>query len=490
MQLNSTLSEDSNSNMRKEDYKLRLSITAENRTVDSVLCEVYLPQRVADPPELLFHPTEHQSKELGHPFEFSIYGEIKDSAGKLWTVISADKVYCREFSTTQWGPDLSDALLVGDPFDLTITTISNRHSEGNENVTGSFWLTPSIMLSPVKSLTPSYTGEVTLHKTRNLMFTLFNGLTLTFDHHYRYLNKQNGEMISFPELVAEFEVSSEKADPRSFLAPIDDFLMLTSFAARQACVCLGWESYNASKVTRFFRRSIVIPDIKKQHSFNDTLIVPKDFQDFIRIAYNSFIQFDRKDLIRHAVYRAIDGGRQTLESDYLALYSALETLVLSFRLDNGTEHILDGDEWHGFKKDTKAFIKGHPLFSNPKDKDRRRLVYQKLEELNRISFADAFEQFCKRYDIDLGDLWPVVDRKDGVTLGDIRNKLVHGDTFGRARWRALISAREHLKWIVERSMLTILGWRVHDSRAAKDLLSGMRMYNEWQHSRELLSKEG
>jgi len=82
------------------------------------------------------------------------------------------------------------------------------------------------------------------------------------------------------------------------LDAVDDFLMLTSFAARQRCVCLGWDSDDSSKITRFFRRDMAIPEIKRDHSYNEVLIDLRDFKDFMTVAYNNFIEIKSTDLIR------------------------------------------------------------------------------------------------------------------------------------------------------------------------------------------------
>jgi len=166
------------------------------------------------------------------------------------------------------------------------------------------------------------------------------------------------------------------------------------------------------------------------------------------------------------------------------LYSALETLIL-FHQDVGSELILKRDEWEEFRKDIADFIKAYPKFFESKEK--RRLMYEKLPELNRISFKSAFYNFCSRFNIDLSDLWPVVDRRDGIALADIRNKLIHGDTFNPVQGRALISAREHLSWIVERSLLSVLGWTFTSSKVSKEYLPHMAMYNEWRADRKILS---
>jgi len=343
------------------------------------------------------------------------------------------------------------------------------------------------MLRPTKSLVRSFTGEVTVDHTRNFAFTLQNGIALVFNYHYKHSETENGDMLSFPELVAEFELDPETNEMGLSFGPIDDFLMLASLSARQRCVCLGWETYSSSATTKFYRREIAIPKIKKNHSFSDTLIDMQDFGDFIAIAYESFVKHKEKDLLRQAVYRSFDNENATFENNYLRLFSALETLVLLHRRKHDLEFIITPSEWSAFRGDMEQFVKRHPLFSE--DKNKRKLIYDKLPELIRVSFPAAFDSFCESYKLDLTDLWPVADRENGISLSDIRNKLVHGDTFARMQQRALMSAGEHLRWIVERGLLSVLGWSYLKSKVSELFLArNMAMYKGWDEDRKILSQ--
>ena len=475
---------------RDEDYKLKINIAHDDQVTEDILCDVYLPKRLTEPVELIVRPTAQQSRHLGWPFEFSISGEIKGFSGERSTLVRADKVYYKHGSTKHWGHEIADSVIVGEPIDLRITNFlrPDKNEENDKStIKCSFWLTPNIMLQPVKSLIRSFTGEVTVNHVRNFEFTLQNGIHLSFNNHYRHMENDKGDMISFPELVAEFEIEDESGPPILSFEPIDDFLMLTSFSARQRCVSLGWETYSSSEVTRYYRRDITIPEIKKNHSFNDTLIDIKDFERFISIAYNSFVTTEEKDLLRQALYRSIGKERATFESNYLSLFSALETLVLLFRKSHDLEFIVNPNEWNDFRNEMKNFIKSHPLFSERKNK--RKLLYEKLPELTRVSFYTAFNSFCDFYNIDLNDLWPIVNREEGISLSDLRNKIVHGDTFNPRQYRALMSAGEHLRWILERSILSVLCWPYAESKVSQNFLSkNMTMYKEWNEDRGILTE--
>jgi len=97
---------------KTEDHRLKVSITHDDHVTDDILCEVYLPKRLTEPVELIFRPTSQQSRELGWPFEFSIYGEIKDFSGEPRTRINANKVYYKHGSTKHWGHEISESVII------------------------------------------------------------------------------------------------------------------------------------------------------------------------------------------------------------------------------------------------------------------------------------------------------------------------------------------------------------------------------------------
>jgi hypothetical protein len=485
-------------NAQNQDYTLNVTVTYDNKVTEDVPCEVYLPKRLIEPIELILKPKFQQSNLMDWPFEFSIYGEIKDLSGETTILVKANKVYYKRGSTKHWSHEISESIIVAEPIDLRITNFL-RSDKGKDKgwTRGAYWITPSIMLNPVKSLTHSFTGEVAVRNIHNFDFTLKNGMHLKFDYHYRQLNNDNGDMISFPVLVAEFEIDSDSDTQDLPFANIDDLLMLTSFSARQGCVCLGGEAYSPSKITKFYRRDITIPEIDKNLSFRDTLVDIEDFKEFISIAYNTFVNTQGKEFLRLAIYKSINEEKTTIESNYLRLYSALESLVLMYRKNNGLEYIInDPFESDSFTKDIKRFIKSHPYWSNQENKgktkqeikDKRKLLYEKLSELNRISFSSAFKDFCKFHDIELSDLWPVVDRTNGACLSDIRNRIVHGDTFKSKEQEALILAGMHLRWIVERSILSLLKWPYAKSKASRRFLAThMTSYIEFNEARNILT---
>ena len=470
----------------RPDYKLKISIDSDKPISDELFCELYLPDRVTDHIKLVFKFL-NQDKRFDPPFEFSVYGELKDFKGNLQATIKAKKVYFKKSETIHWGPDFSEETrFIGEPFDLEVTQLFDPKND-SPTKSGTFWLTPSILLSPLGGVQRSYTGEAKLKKVKNINFTLPSGTQLAFENHYRYLDGNEEDVISFPELVAVFTDVPKELDIDSVLNELDDFLMLTSFAARQRCVCLGWQQEYTSKFVKKYRRNISIPEENNKHNFNNTLIDVSDFENFIAVVSESFGLASRKDLLRQAIYRLI-GRKGNVETKFLSLYSGLETLVLMHCDSEETDQIVLHTEWEKIKKDIRSFIKNHQFLSGKNNSTKRKYMYEKLPELNRISFSSAFESFCSHFEVELDGLWPVTDRSEGVSLSNIRNKLIHGDSFTPPQEQALITAAEHLKWVLERSILAVLKWPISESNVCGSLLEKYKIYNEWNIKRKILSE--
>ena len=146
----------------------------------------------------------------------------------------------------------------------------------------------------------------------------------------------------------------------------------------------------------------------------------------------------------------------------MGMFAGLETLILDFKRRLNMEFILSESSWNAFKKYLEGCIKRS---TEPKlEKAQRASIYNKLSELNRISLREAFDEFCKKYSIDLQDLWPVFADKSLVGLSDIRNKLIHGDPFPHGLFHALSIANEHLEYSLHRVIIGVLGWDINKTK--------------------------
>lgn len=437
------------------------TIRSEDRTVENVRCAFTIPVHLSDPLEVRLTPTREQANLLGPLFKFSVSGQIADSEGRPVFTIHANKVFEKDNRSTHWGAGISEYVILGEPQDLTVCELWNSpRADTFQTTKGSFWLTSNIFLLPHKTLRYDLTGATKILRHRCVRFKLLNGTKLTFDTHYRSVDHEEGN-LRVPELVAVFELPSKEQVPET-LTLLDDLLLLVSFATRQRCVCLGWDAGDSSGLTRYFRRSIRAPNIKQGHSFNEALIMPEDFKEFIRSTYRRFATSPQQDLLRQVLHGLVFDGNAVLEDSFVRLYSAVETLVLLFRRSYVLEEVLLPYRWKELNKELRKFLKSPNLNLSSNE---RRLMYEKLPELNRVSFTTALSGLVSKYSVKLSDLWPLVSAEpNAISLADIRNRLVHGYEINREERSAMVIALAHLRWTVERLVLATLGWSIERSR--------------------------
>lgn len=488
---------------RKEDFVFNASITSNGVEVaNNVQCRVYLPIKMVDSLELVFSPTEEQAKRLNKPplWKYSVSGDVKNLGGEIRMKIIANNVFASEgVNTTFHGSDIREFRMVGDPEDLTITQFLNKVQTDNKpsTVNGRFWITDNPLLQPAGGIIKSYTGTVEVETFWKFEFDLETKTHLIFEKHYRYRENDEGETISFDELVASFSFEGELADGPKIpetLDRVNDVLLLASFAARQWCVCLGWSVSDTYLHVRHYIRDRTLPDKPNpKRSQSENLVRKSDFADFMKVAHLAFLAFAPTDPLRRAISLTIPIKDTILESEFVTLYAALEMLVLHFRREKELEYVFlqtDAEQkrqWNAIRKGLKKYI---DEFEMPENYSEKKLhMKDKLAELNRISFATAFGQFCEYYSVGLQDLWQVTNNKNGISLSELRNKLVHGEHFNHDQLRALIFAKLHLKWTLERMIVAILKWDVDKTTVSSWFLRNWTAYKEWKPEQILLSKK-
>ena len=214
---------------------------------------------------------------------------------------------------------------------------------------------------------------------------------------------------------------------------------------------------------------------------NDSLIDEASVEEFINVASVACKHSELSDILQRAIKFTIDSGEDNLELSFISLYAALESILTFFRRQDEYE-ILSPEEFGQLERDLRRWLKKHSLLKG--ESAKRGLIYEKIRELNRFPFSHVFKAFCVRYSLDLSDLWPVLGRAEQWPLMEIRHRLVHGDPFQSRPLEALTCAREHLRWVVERMLLSVLGWPVSRSNVSGDyLLAFSRSYTKWQTER-------
>ena len=212
----------------------------------------------------------------------------------------------------------------------------------------------------------------------------------------------------------------------------------------------------------------------------DQLIAEADLEEFL-VTTSPGDGAELNDILQRAILFALDSGSQSLEVSFVSLSAALESVLTFFRRQSDYE-ILAAEEFSELEGDLKKWLKQHhALASEPA---KRALIYEKLPELNRFPFSSVFRKFCEHYSLDLSDLWPVTGKHAEWPLMEVRHRLVHGDPFVSRPVEALACAEAHLRWVVERMLLCVLGWPIERSNVSADFLQRTRdEHDDWQSER-------
>lgn len=444
-----------------------------------VPCKLWLPQRVGERPVIFLYPTGPRANLIAEmPPPFSIEGRLQHGSSVL--TVRADEVWTDGASTRWLGGSRHETVVEANPIDLQL--LRRRKLEKRKRrvkMQTLYHLTRCPAINTGISREISYTGEIKVRKAWTFDFTLASGTQLTFAKNYRYEDRDEA-MLSWPELSAKNE---QEIDSREFghidrktLDELDDFLALVAFGSRFRSACMSVSaSTEDGDHFQFFRGNVTVPPSDQDFDPNDVVVDLQDFEEFLRSAYAKFIATGPHELMQHALHLGGIRQNRTVESSFTTLYAALETIVLWYRRQHGLEYIVEDEEkWETLKSDARTYLKAHAAMQgdSPDQKERRKWIGAKVNELRRVPFGITFQRFCKDYGVQLVDLWPVADNKrEEVSLTEIRNRLVHGSTFEQHQLRALMGAEEHMRWTVERALLAVLGWPLERSKIRPEFLA-------------------
>lgn len=456
---------------REENCLVDATVIVNDVEIKSIACKVYLPERTHEKPYLLFKPDRVDAVRMTGSFKGSFKADIMGLDKELQTTFVAPEVYFSENSTKYWGGDISESTILGEPQDLhKIDYLKNRDTPTRTHV--ELWISPNSFITPFILQTTSYTGEITQKRVRECEFTIKGGTLLKFDKRFKSKTLQNHDLMQWSHLVASFEIDLPSVElvtiKNDILQDIDDFLVLVSFASRIRTACLGWSAYDKHSITSFYRGNYTFPNVHKEVDLNDVVIDIQDFESFMEACYPTFQNYENKLALRNALHSAIQSNTHSVETSYLSMFAGLETLILDFRRTENLEIVLPPGQFKHLRNYLKECLKKS---SKPElTATQQETICKKLGELNRVSLREAFEVFCERYGIHLLDLWPVFGGNSVIGLVDIRNKLIHGDPLSHDVFGALIVAKEHLKYTLERVLVRVLGWDIEKTKVSPAFL--------------------
>ena len=364
------------------------------------------------------------------------------------------------------------------------------------------WISPNSLLEPDLIPQYSYRGDIKYDRVKQIEFEITENLIVTFDKHFKTATQKKGELKQSSFLVGCAEVDSALIDNTRYedeiFSPLDKFLMVASLGSRTRTSCLGWEASTNNCIIKFYRCDFSFPSGKSEFLINcafpddfkgsnhtESLIDKLYFEEYLKTCFSALLSHPNPEVLCDAIVSVVSGRERTNEESFLSMFSSLEALILDFRKRNNLEYVIDDDEeWKDRKKEIQRSIKAI-LKKKNYSKERRSYMYEKLDELNRISLRIVFEKFCSEHNIDVSDLWPLYRAGNIVGLSDIRNKLIHGDRISNEFIKMLSEAKSSLQYMIERILLTIMGYPVNNSDVSKLLLSQDRYRLNWTAAEQM-----
>lgn len=464
--------------------KIEATLKGNEVEIHNVLCSISLPLVHGGkvPVTCCFDAQDTRPLHLG--FEFSLAAVVADSSGNKQSEFRANRVYWLNHATEYYSNKRAEAVLQAEAVDFTLTRFYSNETVLEKGESSSFWLTPSLLLRPSGSVEMRFDTGVKFNTHHVRSCNLPGMLGTRFESHLVYHDDKPDRLFSASEhLVAVVNRPQEPSIDRQ-LENLERFLTLISFAERHRCICYRYSTRKLGQASDHFRGDIAIPEIRKERSLNDTLIDATHFDEFVAIAYPLFLNSPYGRYLADAMMKLAYSDDRTLESEYIAYFAGLENLLNAYREQKSQPGILATSDWKAFEGDLRNFIKHHQLLKD--DSNKRALLYEKMGELNRLSLNAMLQEFGRDARINFAGLWPVADKvPEGVNLYQIRNQIVHGRLLPRSGYDPLIVAKEHLRWVLERCVLALVGWDFAKSRACDPQLR-QSTFTGWERESRVL----
>lgn len=390
-------------------------------------------------------------------------------------VLTAEEIFHSGYISWDWGEGAEDTLTG----DITRLIVCRGDARGSQMLRARFVITPSALLRSADFLTEQ-NGEIVSGKIvrPGPVCRAAPGMTFRFSSAYR--RSAAGPVESNVE--CELIERGAMGNPKRVLSSLDDVLTLASLAERRVLVLTGWhmEYGNGATVTSY-RRDFTAPSDEKT-DVDQTLISLRSIEEFLNQGIEKLSGLPQPGALKQAIQFALHGQARGIGDSFVMLFAGVETLLNLFASDQDLEPIIPKKQWEPLFEKMSAALAGQQDFLALTNEIRTELL-SNVRDANRAFFSDRFRRMCSSQKMDLADLWPMLGGQG--SLYAVRNRIVHGRVFSTDQeWFRVISAKHHLLWTLERSILCILGWPIDQSRASAQTLRGITLYSGWREDRD------
>ncbi|NTU70093.1 hypothetical protein HGB13_04765 [bacterium] len=301
---------------RNEDFFVCAKLVVQEKIINNVPCKVFLPERNTEKPLLKFRPTKEQYNQIISSHEGSFEAEILGYDNRVEVSLVAPIVYFSKKQTRFWGPNFSESTFEGEPQNLNVTRFVQNTNEPSK-IFLTIWISPNPMLGPAMCKTIHYTGNIEYERVNQLSFKLLEGVIITFDDHFKEKKLGKDESKQWSYLVACAELDFTFANLQIFqteiLKSLDAFLLIASLGSRTRTAWVGWQSSDRENISEFYRGNYTFPTGESEPSFDQGLVWPGDFHEFLSICYSNYLKIPDKKSVQKAIISVVPGRKKVME---------------------------------------------------------------------------------------------------------------------------------------------------------------------------------
>ncbi len=417
-------------------------------------------------PLLSLYLAREDAPLIEHLFEVEIRASLEDISGKEVGKILMPTAYVIGSETRSLGPSWSESIIKLEPLSVCqMSHLGNRLEHRDANIT--FFITDNPHVGPLDQIERCFTGIVRNKRTPTITVDFGNNWTGKFWKNYEY---ERAEISAIQGWFTTGRQTFELERKSHQIESVDEVMQISerirnlfwylSFATRRRTVWTEWTARIDNDLVRYCQGNVSIP--RKEDARNDRPLIERvQLQDFLRRCMEYMTDSKSPNILLPLIYLVNAVPPKTVESQFLSAYAAFESLMTLYARGKGIEkHFNDKSRWKALYEYMEKCIDNYGDI----DGDLRRILKGKLGLFNDASPRIFFEDFCVTKELDTSDLWPLFSGTR--SLSRIRNKLIHGEEIVG---EFLDVATENLKWIVERCILSTIGWNKPSDVDSKSL---------------------
>jgi len=389
-------------------------------------------------------------------------------------VLVAEEIFHSGYTEWDWGNGAEDTL-VGE---ITRLTINHGDVGSSPIVKARFAITSSALLRSADHVGEA-NGQVVVRTVARSGPVCSVSPDVAFRFGCAYTRGAAGRIDC--HVVCDLVEPTQMQNPARVVPLLEDVLAIASLAERRLLMVTGWTvSYTDGATATCFRRDFTPPPVEEV-DVDRTLISLRDIEDFLNRSLQMVAGLPDSGALKQAIYFALHGQAPGIGDSFVMLFAGIETLLNLAGSATDGDPLVPKTEWQPLFECISTALRSQETFLGLAEDAQERLL-DNIDRARHASFRERFERMCSVKSIDLTDLWPMLGNKD--SLYAVRNRIVHGRVFSSDQeWFRVVSAKFHLLWSLERSILCFLGWPVERSRSSSNSLRGVTFYNTWRADR-------